>query len=490
MINLRIALLAWVCSSFLTVHGQNEIDALRFSEKSYSGSARLIGSGGAFGALGADFGALSINPAGVAIYRDDEFSFTPSLRVRRVNAAYEGDQFNAFESGLSISGCGIVNVGKTNDPQVNRISLAFGYNRTGDFNENISFSGLNSSSSLADVFVATANGTAQEDLTSKYRFGTGLAWVAYLINPLDENTNDMYVSAVPSFLEKTQTKTIERTGAMGETFLAFGSSVLDNLYLGGSIGFPTVRFKEKSVHKEELGEVATELASFTYTENLATSGNGINAKLGGIYRVSDLVRVGLAYHSRDFYGMTLTYSTQIQTTFRDGEVITADSPTGISEYRLRTPQRLIVSGAFLMGKSGFISADYEFVDYSTAKLRSRNSISAGEAFAKENETIGTLYRGTHNVRIGSEYKVNEFIALRLGTSASQNPFSNGVDRLRSFNFGYSAGAGVRFNGLFLDLAYTFLQRTSQHYLYDSALLNPASLTHNTSFLGLTVGFKY
>jgi len=42
------------CFFFLSLLGQNEEDALRYSYLQFGGTARYIGVGGAFGALGAD----------------------------------------------------------------------------------------------------------------------------------------------------------------------------------------------------------------------------------------------------------------------------------------------------------------------------------------------------------------------------------------------------------------------------------------------------
>ena len=66
---------------------QNEQDALRFSQTYIGGSARTLSMGGAFGALGGDFGALSINPAGIALYRQGEFSFTSNFTTTNIEAS-------------------------------------------------------------------------------------------------------------------------------------------------------------------------------------------------------------------------------------------------------------------------------------------------------------------------------------------------------------------------------------------------------------------
>ena len=50
------------------VSAQNEIDALRFSSYSSTGTARALAMGGAFSAVGADFSSAWLNPAGLALY--------------------------------------------------------------------------------------------------------------------------------------------------------------------------------------------------------------------------------------------------------------------------------------------------------------------------------------------------------------------------------------------------------------------------------------
>ena len=60
---------------------QNELDALRYSQTQLYGNARSAGYGNANGAIGADFGGLSYNPAGIGLYRKNEFVFSPSLKI-------------------------------------------------------------------------------------------------------------------------------------------------------------------------------------------------------------------------------------------------------------------------------------------------------------------------------------------------------------------------------------------------------------------------
>ena len=53
----------------VTVMAQNDVDAFRFSQVNWSGTARFMGAGGAFGSIGGDFSALATNPAAIGLYK-------------------------------------------------------------------------------------------------------------------------------------------------------------------------------------------------------------------------------------------------------------------------------------------------------------------------------------------------------------------------------------------------------------------------------------
>ena len=65
---------------------QSEVDALRFSREDLHGTARSMSLGGAFGALGGDQTAISINPAGIAVYRSSEVVGTLNLSQEKSSA--------------------------------------------------------------------------------------------------------------------------------------------------------------------------------------------------------------------------------------------------------------------------------------------------------------------------------------------------------------------------------------------------------------------
>jgi len=74
----------------LTTQAQNITDALRYSQLTSGGSARVMGSGGSFGAMGGDFGVTSLNVSGIADYRSSEVMFSLSYNQADVTTEREG----------------------------------------------------------------------------------------------------------------------------------------------------------------------------------------------------------------------------------------------------------------------------------------------------------------------------------------------------------------------------------------------------------------
>ena len=71
-----VSVLSFCCGSAFS---QEMLDAYKYSSNDLNGTARSLGMGGAFGALGGDISAMSNNPAGLAVYRSSEVVTTLSI---------------------------------------------------------------------------------------------------------------------------------------------------------------------------------------------------------------------------------------------------------------------------------------------------------------------------------------------------------------------------------------------------------------------------
>ena len=87
---------------------QDWTDALRYSYLSASGTARSMGIGGAEGSIGGDFSGLSVNPAGIAIYKSSDIMFTPSMKLNTVTSTYLNNNTTNNNSQFNFNNAGVV----------------------------------------------------------------------------------------------------------------------------------------------------------------------------------------------------------------------------------------------------------------------------------------------------------------------------------------------------------------------------------------------
>ncbi len=73
---------------------QNSDDILRYSNENLQGTARFQAMQGAFGALGGDLSALNINPAGLAVFKNSEFSGTFGINYNEIRTDFYGTVIN------------------------------------------------------------------------------------------------------------------------------------------------------------------------------------------------------------------------------------------------------------------------------------------------------------------------------------------------------------------------------------------------------------
>ena len=160
----------------------------------------------------------------------------------------------------------------------------------------------------------------------------------------------------------------------------------------------------------------------------------------------------------------------------------SSSPQSSYDYSLTTPFRAIGSVAFIFGKFGLLSADYEFVDYSGARLRASDY-----DFYNENNAISNKYRSTGNLRIGTEWKYAQF-SFRGGYGIEGDPYKNGVNS--SVGHSYSLGLGLREKTYFLDLAYTHSKRAEDYYIYDPSYVDASRNNILSDNVLLTFGVRF
>lgn len=488
------SLLLIACSAFT----QDLTDALRYSNYHISGTARATAMGNAFGALGGDFTSLSINPAGAGVYRAGEFTITPSFGQISVDGTYLGNTISDSKYNLSLDNIGYVaafNLGDNSESGLVSINFGLGFNKMSSFTMQSLAEGYDSDHSLLTYFTDNAN---YDRLPSSRLdpYYERLAWDTDLLLYDDEN-KEYFNDITDSGHGQAQRSTIDRRGYINEYLLSVAANFNHKFYFGATLGIHDVYFKENAdlYEWDEQGNIPY-FNDFNFNTYLKTAGNGVNLKLGAIFKPIDQLRLGVAFHTPTFYKLNDLYDGGMESsiTYDDGATEhTSAYPDreGVYDYEIETPMKAIVSGALVVGKAGLISVDYEFVDYSTAKIKNGSD---GYDYYDENINIGNAYRSVGNLHVGGELKLNKSFSLRAGYENFQSPYKDSYRSEYNPNYDSSyqtiaGGFGFRQGGVFFDMAYKRIMSDEFSKLYPGAahMAQYEATKNNVMF---TLGFRF
>lgn len=465
-------------------------DALRFSQFYYQGTARSMATGNALGAMGADFSVLSTNPAGIGVYRSSEFNISPEIAIRNASSTYNGILADDRRSLLNLSNIGFVGSNKLRGSNWQFINIGFGMNRLNNFNTNTVVRGDNTKDSRLDVYLDEAfnildDGGSIEDIASSDPFYLAPAWDTYLLDTISDDQYLYLFTPVP-FGGVRQTEVINTRGSMNEWLFSIGGNYNDKLYIGATIGLPYLRYLRESYYTEvDIQDTIPYFDHWELKETLSTFGWGINIKFGIIVKPVEWLRIGGAFHSpTSFWSMTDKWNTHMTSDLEwtDGEIESTPN-NGTYDYSLSTPMRAIGNLGFVIGQMGFVSAEYEFADYTNAKLKAK-----GFSFPEENQHINEFFTATHNFRFGTEWRVQN-LSLRGGYAMYSSPY-------KSLSYGsrksFSGGIGYRIDGFAIDIAYVRSVKEADYYLYstNNYQTNAAQQTFTDNSVVVSLKFVY
>lgn len=436
---------------------QDLTDALRYSDIQVQGTARSGAMGNAFGALGGDFTSVSINPAGLGLYRSGEFAVTASSTNTNNESSYWGTNTKATDSKFSLNNISYVStipIKDRNEAGIVSVSLGIGYNRLKDFNSNTIYQGSNVNGSYMDYIADNANAGIWSD------FYEDLAWETDMLLQ-DETNNEYWHDIENSGYGQSQRKNILKDGSIDEYSFAVGINFNYKLYLGASLGLTDIYYSERThILESDQNNNIDYFNEFTFSTYLRTHGFGNNFKLGVIYKPINEIRLGVSVQSPTYYKMHDSFETSMQSsiTYEDGtEDYYKESPYSDYDYKLRTPFRATFSGAFVIAKKGLISIDYEYLDYANAEFNNKGD---SYNYTDENLDINEAYKTSGNLRMGAEYRLSNTLSLRGGYELHGSAFNEQAFGSMQPNSNadlniYSGGLGYK-SGLFsFDLAYRY-----------------------------------
>lgn len=480
------------------MQAQDLADALRFSSTQVQGTARAGAMGNAFGALGGDFTSAGINPAGIGLYRSSEFTVTPISGSTKVEGSYYGRTMENSDYKFSLNNMSYVYaipVAANNEAGIVSVSLGFGYNRVKDFNSDAVIQGYDVNGSYMDYFVDRANQGIWSD------FYEELAWDTDMLI-YDENGNEYYSDIQDAGYGQSQRKTYSKNGSIDEYSFVMGINFNHKLYLGMAWGINDLNYSEgTTIYENDENNNINFVNNYQFNSYFSTYGTGHNFKFGAIYKPVNELRLGISVHTPTYYYLHDNFNTSMfsDITYNDGrETYNEYSPYNEYDYHLQTPMRTTFSGAYVIGKKGIISADYEMVNYGKAKLKDGAD---GYDFYDENAEIKEAYKNSGNFRVGAELMATNNFSLRGGFeyhATAYNEVAFGTNQLNSDEkmLVYAAGIGYRTGLFFADLTYRYSTLENYDYPYSTPSSNaypaPQAASFNTikNDVLFTLGFRF
>ncbi len=477
-----------VCT-LTTIQAQTETQALRFSMLNPFGTARYAAQGGATGALGSDFSAVQLNPAGLGFYRSSEFSFTPSFYWVNTSSNYMGDIAEESRFRFNVGSMGYASgINSKRKSGFVGASFAIGYNTLVNFNDRTTISSSHANSSLLDDFTWHANSDpANANPDNLDPFYEQVAYDAYLL-PFDETAQEYWNDVENGGYGQEQYRLVDQSGYIGEYSISGAFNFSNFLYMGGTMGFQSVRFNEEIYHSEtDPDNMLAEFNSLYFREFNYTRGWGYTMRFGMIIRPLQMLRMGATFQIPTFYQLTDEKFTDATSTWDSGSEIPAGSaysPNGIYDYKLRSPLRVNAHASVILFKMATLSAAYEYADYSSAQLDAYD-----DKFLEENDRIHQDFQAVHNMKAGAEVRIN-FAYLRGGFQYLMSPYSDSRNNAREFI--YSCGTGVRTRDMFFDISYAYGHHEEVYGLYSPAPgVNEVSINQvNRNNIMVTMGLKF
>lgn len=497
-------------------------------------TARSAAMAGAMTSLGADASSLSINPAGVGMYRTNELTFTPMMSFTRAknNAQpFEGNSKNRF----AVGNFGVVVKLRESSTGVTAINMGLSYNRLADYNYKYSFSnaGVAGNASIADVYAGqlAASGITSAQLKQSYDSYGNFRWshydptywgaiLGYKTGLVGDTSGawgrDMVVpnATVDSFT------TVESKGRADEWVWSLGINFNSKFYLGMSLGASTIS-QEKHIYYGEGYRYSNNpqqnycMEYFNYDQITQMKGTGINFKIGAIYRPIESLRIGVAFHTPTYYNVTYKYQGGMTSEVKainnvDGYTVNSqgyiDPPfseqtellidDGDYSWRFTTPTRLMVGASYTVAKQLILSVDYERDWYNTMRMKNSPYGPLYKGFIKDE------FKGSNTLRAGAEWRFIPQMAIRLGYGLWSGALDDN-DKVYSSPVIYrteymSTGLGIALSKHFtIDLAYMYCKndltpyKTFYGYNANVDIASPTfrtSISRHNAMMTLTVKF--
>ena len=465
--------------SMSALYAQDITDAVRYSTDAIQGTARFRGMSGAFGALGGDMSGVSLNPAGSAIFNNSHTSFSLTNYDIDNTTTFFGNRNTSTNSNLELNQGGAAFVFNNIDENSlwKKFVIAVSYEQIQNYDDDYFASGTNTNS-IGSYFLANAQGLrldeisafegesitdAYADIGASFGFAHQQAFLGFESYILEPDTNDdantfYKTNIAPGTFN--QEYFYASNGYNGKFTLNAAIEYQDNIYLGINLNSHFINYERSTFLFEDNSNVGSIVNEVGFENKLSTTGTGFSFQLGGIVKLSDILRVGLIYDSPTWLTISEETTQSLATTRDDSgnsvtEILNPQIINIFPDYRLRTPSKITGSIALVIDKQAILSFDYSRKDFENTKFRPQSD----EFLSVQNSIISNSLKAANTYKIGGEYRY-EKMSFRAGYKLEESPYNN-----TSF-YGdldsYSLGFGYNFGNTKVDIAYENSNRTIKH----------------------------
>jgi len=505
----KLSLLFIGVLSMSFAHAQDLTDAVRYSLDEVQGTARFRALSGAFGALGGDLSAISINPAGAAIFNRSYGSFSLSNLNTNNDVSYFNEFTNTSESKFDLNQLGATFVFNSTDQNSpwRKLVLSINYDKLSDFDNNWYAVGFNTTS-IGNYFLGYAQGLRLdeisafpgENLEDAYAeigsvFGYGnqqafLGYESYILEPFantDDNTSYSSNIAQGTF---DQDYTYSSRGYNGKLSFNIASQFQENLYLGLNLNSHFIDYDRYTYLYEFNSNPSSNAIAVNevgFENNLHATGTGFSFQLGAILKLSDEFRAGLSYNSPTWFRISEETTQYLATVRTEGgsnitQTIDPNTVNVFPDYKLQTAGKMTGSLAYIFGEDGLISFDYSRKDYGNTKFKPTSD----SYFASQNNLMSDALKSASTYRFGGEYRYKQ-ISFRGGYRFEESPYED--DTFYGDLTGFSLGLGYSFGNFKVDLAFDQSDRSVFNRLYAVGLTDAPKVDSKISNITATLGFN-
>ena len=500
----------------MSVNAQNAYDAERLLGNDLNGTARFVGMGGAMGALGGDISVMGTNPAGIGIFRSNDFSVSFGFNNTGTASTFNGTGMKEDKTRASFDQAGLVYSSKIgNTTSLRYVNFGFNYHRSKNFNRLFSaggqLDGLSQSWQLAQELSLSGVNTAESfnailDAENPYR----TYWNRYpVLSMLGATTGvvDYFDGAVLGWDGYSNNFYSEERGGVDQYDFNVAFNIEDRIYLGATLGVYDVNYDRFSSYTEELNDdYGEENGGYTLDNYYALDGTGVDFKLGVIFRPIEEspFRLGLAIHTPTWYNLTESYNATLSS-----DILAYDSPYNQTlsdylnenyltyDYCLATPWKFNVSAGTTLAGIMALGAEYEYADYGSCSLQDVDGYQLGDQ-----SSVESFLKGVHTLRLGMEARLAPQFSVRAGYNYTSAAFTDDAysalatyrtttdfNNVKSKN-AFTLGLGYRGNVIYADLAYKYDMYKSDFYAFDDIELPATSVENERHQVLFTLGARF